>query len=35
LKKLLYPEKKKAFEELAGSINEADNQVLMVVRLKQ
>jgi len=30
-----YPEKKKAFEELAGSINEADNQVLMVVRLKQ
>lgn len=30
-----YPEKKKAFEELAGSLNETDNQVLMVVRLKQ
>ncbi|MDX9782992.1 MAG: 6-bladed beta-propeller [Bacteroidales bacterium] len=30
-----YPEKKKAFEELAGRINETDNQVLMVVRLKQ
>jgi hypothetical protein len=30
-----YPEKKKAFEELAGRINLTDNQVLMVVRLKQ
>lgn len=28
-----YPEKKKAFEELAGRLNETDNPVLMVVRL--
>lgn len=31
----MYPEKKKAFEDLAGRIKETDNQVLMVVRLKQ
>lgn len=30
-----YPEKKKTFEELAGRINETDNQILMVVRLKK
>lgn len=30
-----YPEKKNAFEELAGRIKETDNQVLMVVRLKK
>ena len=31
----MYPEKKKAFEDLAGRIKETDNQVLMVVRLKK
>ncbi|HOU01875.1 MAG: 6-bladed beta-propeller [Bacteroidales bacterium] len=30
-----YPEKKKVFEELAGSMKETDNPVLMVVRLKK
>jgi len=30
-----YPEKKMAFEDLAERLNETDNQVLMVVRLKK
>ncbi len=29
-----YPEKKKKLEKLAGSLNETDNPVLMMVRLK-
>jgi hypothetical protein len=29
-----YPEKKKELERLAGSLNENDNPVLMIVKLK-
>lgn len=32
---LLYPEKKKALEKLANSLNENDNPVLMLVKLKE